>query len=255
MSLLRGLFGERGGRRDEPAPAVVARDVGHRVFIERAPERRLAAPRRAPGREPSSASTACGCSPCRPRARRPAGVRRRVAALERPALGGPQHRRRRRARRAVVSRSADGATALALTTTVEPLDGGCVVAQRLDGLAPVDPVAEFARAWMARALLGLKADVEGNPRSRTARPGSDEPVEAGDGERLRRTRRRHGRRPRGDARARDGLDRGRRRTRPALGAARPALVGAAAQAVARAARAHRARRRAGTRARGRRPPP
>ena len=37
MSLLRGLFGERGGRRDEPTPAVVVRDVGHRVFIERPP--------------------------------------------------------------------------------------------------------------------------------------------------------------------------------------------------------------------------
>ena len=38
MSLLRGLFGERGGRRDEPAPAIVARDVGHRVYVERPPE-------------------------------------------------------------------------------------------------------------------------------------------------------------------------------------------------------------------------
>jgi hypothetical protein len=78
----------------------------------------------------------------------------------------------------VVSRTADGATTLALTTTVEALDGGCVVAQTLDGLAPTDPVAEFARAWMARALLGLKADVEGTARSRTSDPVSDEPVEA-----------------------------------------------------------------------------
>ena len=77
----------------------------------------------------------------------------------------------------VVSRTADGLT-LALTTTVEALDGGCVVAQTLDGLAPTDPVAEFARAWMARALLGLKADVEGTARSRTSDPVSDEPVQA-----------------------------------------------------------------------------
>ncbi|WP_156415352.1 hypothetical protein [Terrabacter sp. Soil811] len=177
MSLLRGLFGERGGRRDEPAPAVVARDVGHRVFVERPPEQvwpHLVAP--GPGAELGVDCVRVLALPAAGPAGLPefAGVWRRsngrlwvglstVVAVEH----GVQ----------VVSRSADGATALTLTTTVEPLDGGCVVAQRLDGLAPSDPVAEFARAWMARALLGLKADVEGNPRSRTADQTADGPVE------------------------------------------------------------------------------
>ena len=177
MSLLRGLFGERGGRRDEPAPAVVARDVGHRVFVERPPEQvwpHLVAP--GPGTE---LGVDCVRVLALPLAG-PAGLPEFVGVWRRSngrlwvglsTLVAVEHGLQ------VVSRSADGATALTLTTTVEPLDGGCVVAQRLDGLAPSDPVAEFARAWMARALLGLKADVEGTPRSRTADPTADGPVE------------------------------------------------------------------------------
>lgn len=177
MSLLRDLFGDRGGRRDEPAPAVVVRDVGHRVFIERAPSEvwpHLVAP--APGAE-------LGVDCVRVLALPPSGP----AGL--PEFAGVWRRSNGRlwvglstvveVRHGVqvVCRTADGATPLTLTTTVEPLDGGCVVAQRLDGLAPTDPVAEFARSWVARALLGLKADVEGTPRSRTSDPTSDGSVE------------------------------------------------------------------------------
>ncbi|GAA2745975.1 hypothetical protein GCM10009868_29560 [Terrabacter aerolatus] len=176
MSLLRDLFGDRGGRRDEPAPAVVVRDVGHRVFIERPPAEvwpHLVAPE--PGAELGVDCVRVLALPAPGPAALPefAGVWRRSNGRLWVGLAtvvdvehGVQ----------VVSRSADGATALTLTTTVEALDGGCVVAQRLDGLAPTDAVAEFARAWMARALLGLKADVEGTARSRTADPTADGPV-------------------------------------------------------------------------------
>ncbi len=177
MSLLRGLFGDRGGRRDEPTPAVVVRDVGHRVFIERPPAdvwphlvaprpgaelgvdcvRVLALPRSGPGRLPEFA-----------------GVWRRSNGRLWVGLStvvDVEHGVR------VVSHSTDGAVPLVLTTTIESLDGGCVVAQQLEGVAPTDPVAEFARAWMARGLLGLKADVEGALRSATRDPASDEPVD------------------------------------------------------------------------------
>ncbi|WP_256792419.1 hypothetical protein [Terrabacter sp. Ter38] len=177
MSLLRGLFGERGGRRDEPPLAVVARDVGHRVFVERPPEQvwpHLVAP--APGAELGVDCVRVLALPASGPAGLPefAGVWRRSNGrlwVGLSTVGVVEQGVR------VVSRSADGAAALTLTTTVEPLDGGCVVAQRLDGIAPSDPVAEFARGWMARALLGLKADVEGIPRSRTADPTADGPVE------------------------------------------------------------------------------
>ena len=175
VSLLRGLFGDRGGRRDEPTPAVVVRDVGHRVFIERSPAdvwphlvaphpdaelgvdcvRVVALPSRGPGRLPEFAAVW----------RRSNG--RLWVGLS--TVVDVEHGVR------VVSQSADGAVALVLTTTLEPLDGGCVVAQQLEGVAPADPVATFARAWMARALLGLKADVEGTPRGSTRDVTSDEP--------------------------------------------------------------------------------
>ena len=177
MSLLRGLFGDRGGRRDEPAPAVVVHDVGHRVFIERPPADvwpHLVSPR--PGAELGVDCVRVVALPATGPAGLPefAGVWRRSNGRLWAGLStvvDVEHGKR------VVSQAADGAVALVLTTTLEPLDGGCVVAQQLDGVAPVDPVAEFARAWMARALLGLKADVEGSRRG-ARDPASDEPVDA-----------------------------------------------------------------------------
>lgn len=177
MGILRGLFQERAGRRDEPAPVLVPRDVGHRVFIERAPAvvwprlvapgagaelgvdcvRVLALPSPSPGLLPEFAAVW----------RRPNG--RLWVGLSTVVDVEPGVR--------VVSQSSDGPVGLTLTTTLESLDGGCVVAQRLDGIAPSDPVAPFARAWMARALLGLKADVEGTPRERTRDSVADDPVD------------------------------------------------------------------------------
>lgn len=178
MSLLRGLFGDRGGRRDEPPPAVVVRDVGHRVFVERPPAEvwpHLVAPR--PGAELGVDCVRVTALPDTEPGRLPefAGVWRRSNGRLWAGVStvlDVEHGSR------VVSRSADGAVALVLTTTVEALDDGCVVAQQLEGVDPGDPVAEFARAWMARALLGLKADVEGTPRSSTRDPESDAPVDA-----------------------------------------------------------------------------
>ncbi|GAA1969831.1 hypothetical protein GCM10009817_07230 [Terrabacter lapilli] len=171
VSLLRGLFGDRAGRRSEPAPAVVVRDVGHRVFVERAPQEvwpHLVAPG-------AGAELGVDCVrvvPLQPPElvavwRRPNG--RLWAGLSTLVDLEPGVR--------VVSRSQDGGADLTLTTTLEPLDGGCVVAQQLSGLAPTDPGADFARAWLARALLGLKADVEGIPRGRTRGPASDGPAD------------------------------------------------------------------------------
>ena len=177
MSLLRGLFGDRGGRRDEPTPAVVVRDVGHRVFIERPPVDvwpHLVAP--GPGAELGVDCVRVLPLPSPGPGRLPefAGVWRRSNGRLWAGLStvvDVEHGVR------VVSRSADGAVALVLTTTLESLDGGCVVAQQLEGVAPADPVAEFARAWMARALLGLKADVEGTTRSATRDVASGQPVD------------------------------------------------------------------------------
>jgi len=170
VSLLRGLFGDRAGRRSEPAPVVVVRDVGHRVFVERAPQEvwpHLVAPG-------AGAELGVDCV--------------RIVRLQPPELVAVWRRPDGRLWAGlstlvdlepgvrVVSRSQDGGADLTLTTTLEPLDGGCVVAQQLSGLAPTDPVADSARAWMARALLGLKADVEGIPRGRTRGPASDGPA-------------------------------------------------------------------------------
>jgi hypothetical protein len=177
VGILRGLFPERAGRRDEPAPVVVPRDVAHRVFIERTPGdvwphlvspgpgaelgvdcvRVLALPSASPGLLPEFAGVW----------RRSSG--RLWVGVSTVVDVEPGVR--------VVSRSSDGSDDLALTTTLESLDGGCVVAQRLDGIAPGGAVAEFARAWVARALLGLKADVEGMPRDGTRDAVADESVD------------------------------------------------------------------------------
>lgn len=178
MSLLRGLFGDRGGRRDEPPPAVVVRDVGHRIFVERSPAEvwpHLVAPR--PGAELGVDCVRVTALPGAEPGRLPefAGVWRRSNGRVWAGIStvlDVEHGSR------VVSRSADGAVALVLTTTLEALDHGCVVTQQLEGVDPADPVAEFARAWLARALLGLKADVEGTTRGRTRDPVSDAPVDA-----------------------------------------------------------------------------
>ena len=164
VGFLRGLFPERTGRGDEPVPVVVPRDVGHRVFIERSPDvvwTRLVLP--GPGAELGVDCVRVLALPSPGVGRLPefAGVWRRsngrlwvglcsVVDLQ-PGLR-------------VVCQSSDGAVGLTLTTTLEALDGGCVVAQRLDGIGPSEPAAEFARAWLARALLGFKADVEGTAR-------------------------------------------------------------------------------------------
>jgi hypothetical protein len=160
MGFLRGLL---GGGAEEPV-SIVPRDVGHRVFVESHPGavwQALVAP--APDAE---RGVDCVGVLALPRAEPTglpefAGVWRRAdgrlwAGLS-TVVDLEQGRR-------VVARSADGAAPFELTTTVEPLDHGTVVAQVLTGLAPDDPLAGFARSWLARGLLGLKADVEGRPR-------------------------------------------------------------------------------------------
>ncbi|MBC9821442.1 SRPBCC family protein [Terrabacter sp. MAHUQ-38] len=177
MGILRGLFPERAGRRDVPGPVVVPRDVGHRVFVERTPDvvwPHLVSP--GPGSELGVDCVRVLALPSSSPDRLPefAGIWRRSNGRLWVGLSSvvdvePGVR--------VVCTSSDGAVGLTLTTTLESLDGGCVVAQRLDGVIPTDPVAEFARAWMARALLGLKADVEGTPRERTRDVVADAPVD------------------------------------------------------------------------------
>ena len=165
MGIFNGLFGGSSGRGPD-AVGVPIRDVGHRVFVERPPDavwphlvapapgaelgvdcvRVLALPRPDPGALPEFATVWR-----RSNGRLWAGLAT-VLAME------PRER--------VVVRAADGAQPLDLVTTLEPLDHGCVVEQRLDGVTPGDRVAEFATAWLARGLLGLKADVEGSRRDR-----------------------------------------------------------------------------------------
>ncbi len=177
MSLLRGFFADRSSRRDGPAPAVVARDVGHRVFIECSPDHvwpHLVSPR--PGAELGVDCVRVLAMPASGPGGPPelAGVWRRSNGRLWVGLStvvDVEHGVR------VVSRTADGVTALVLTTALEPLDGGCVVAQQLQGLSPSDPAAEFARAWMARALLGLKSDVEGTTRTAARQAMSDQLVD------------------------------------------------------------------------------
>lgn len=180
MSLLRDFLAGRPGRRSGPDPVVVVRDVGHRVFIRRTPEevwQHLLEPD--PGAELGVDCVRvlplplAGDTPTR--AGDLAAVWRRSNGRLWVGLSTVEVEPGVR----VVSRATDGGVALALTTTVEPLDDGCVVAQQLEGIEPTDPVAEFARAWLARALLGLKADVEGTPRSRPRDPLADDPLGAG----------------------------------------------------------------------------
>ena len=176
MGILRGLFGERAGRRDDAVPAGLAQDVGHRVLIERPPAtvwrhlvspvaeaelgvdcvRVLALPRSSPDDLPEFAAVW----------RRPDG--RLWVGLS--TIVEVRHGER------IVSRSSDGGRALTLTTTLEEHPAGCVVSQRLSGMAPSEAVTSFARAWLVRALLGLKADVEEAARGWTRDPASDEPV-------------------------------------------------------------------------------
>ncbi|WP_076264180.1 SRPBCC family protein [Intrasporangium flavum] len=161
MGFLRGLLGDGGAQ--EPV-TVVPRNVSHRVFVESTPDavwRALVAP--APDAEHGVDCVGVLALPRAEPTGLPefAGVWRRSdgrlwAGLSTVVDLDPGRR--------VVARSADGAAPFQLTTTVEPLNHGTVVAQVLDGLAPGDPLAGFARTWIARGLLGLKADVEGRPR-------------------------------------------------------------------------------------------
>ena len=163
MGILRGLLGGQAGRRDDPAPVPPAAEVGHRVLVEQpvgAVWRRLVAP---------AAATELGVD-CVRVLQLP-----RTGAAELPEFVGVWRRGNGRLwaglstvvelepGRRVVARSADGTRALTLTTTLEPLDEGCVVAQQLSGALPGDTAA-FARAWLVRGLLGLKADLEGRDR-------------------------------------------------------------------------------------------
>jgi len=176
MSILRGLFRGSSSRPAEDLVMPVVRDVSHRVCIEHPPYAvwprlvspaagaalgvdcvgMLALPRTDPASLPEFAAVWR-----RSNGRLWAGLATVVDLDE-----GVR----------VVSRAADGAQPLDLVTTLEPLDHGCVVTQRIDGVAPGDRVADFARGWMARALLGLKADVEGTERRHAADPDADEVV-------------------------------------------------------------------------------
>jgi hypothetical protein len=175
VGILRDLLGTRAGRRDDPAPAAVAAEVGHRVLVARRPAavwQHLVSPAaeeelgvdcvrvlRVPGRSPDDLPEFVGVW------RRPNG--RVWAGLSTVVELQSGHR--------IVSRSSDGGHPLTLTTTLEDLDGGCVVSQQLSGALSRESLA-FARAWLVRALLGLKADVEGTPRSVLADAESDDLV-------------------------------------------------------------------------------
>ncbi len=176
MGILQGLLGGQAGRRDDPAPVPPVAEVGHRVLVEQpvgAVWRHLVAP---------AASTELGVDCVRVLALP------RTGAAELPEFVGVWRRGNGRLwaglstvvelepGRRVVARSADGTSALTLTTTLEPLDGGCVVAQQLSGALPGDTAA-FARAWLVRGLLGLKADLEGRDRRALCDAESDELVE------------------------------------------------------------------------------
>jgi hypothetical protein len=161
VGFLRGLLG--GGDAEEPV-TVVLHDVSHRVFVEAAPDavwQALVAPAPAAARGVDCVGLVALPRPEPTGLPEFAGVWRRAdgrlwAGLSTVVDLEPGRR--------VVARSADGAVAFELTTTVEPLDHGTVVSQVLAGLSPDDPLSGFARSWLARGLLGVKADVEGRPR-------------------------------------------------------------------------------------------
>lgn len=164
--MIQRLLGEQLSRRPMPPVERVRLDVRHRVLIaaplELAWQHVIAPP---PG---SSADIGASCVAVIPFPhpgggsgpefvgiwRRPDGrVRAGISAV----VAFDRHVR-------IVSRNADRATPLTLTTTFEAVDEGCIVAQHLEGDTPAfanDVTARTHALWLERALLHLKADVEG----------------------------------------------------------------------------------------------
>ena len=163
MSILRGLFGSSGQRRRD-AEAVPVREVGHRVFVERPPDAvwaHLVTP-------PEGAELGADCVRVLALPRADAGSMPEFAAVWRRSncrlWAGMSTLVALEDGTRIVTRAADGIASHDLVTTLEPLDQGCVVSQHLDGVSPGDAAAPFAIAWLERALLGLKADLEGGRR-------------------------------------------------------------------------------------------
>ena len=66
----------------------------------------------------------------------------------------------------VVSRAVDGSSPMTLTTSLEDVDEGCIVDQRLSGTTPghaIERRSAFALLWLQRGLIGLKERLEGGP--------------------------------------------------------------------------------------------
>jgi hypothetical protein len=173
VGILSDLLGGRAGRRDDPARVPSAAELGHRVYVEQSVAtvwQHLVAP---------AASTELGVDCVRVLSLTAPG------AGELPEFVGVWRRGNGRLwtglstvvelvpGRRVVARSRDGAGALTLTTTLEPLDEGCVVAQQLCCDLCSDAAA-FARAWLVRGLLGVKADLEGKDRGARGDAEADE---------------------------------------------------------------------------------
>ncbi len=162
---LRGLIGDQLAR-SVPPDATSELDVRHRVLVQATPEQVW----RVLHAAPTELDLASGCvrvlrlpdSPGRPP--QLVGVWRRSNGRLRAGLSEVLEAEPTR----VVTRSVDGASPLLLTTATEPLDAGCVVTQRLEGLAPgfaADRLRRLAGHWLERGLLQLKAHVEGVPVS------------------------------------------------------------------------------------------
>jgi hypothetical protein len=65
--------------------------------------------------------------------------------------------------RLVVTRAVDGSAPITLTTTLEDVDEGCIVDQRLSGMTPAHATelrSAFALLWLQRGLIGLKERLE-----------------------------------------------------------------------------------------------
>ena len=176
MSILRGIFGGSGQRRRD-AEAVPVREVGHRVFVERPPDAvwaHLVTP-------PEGAELGADCVRVLALPRADAGSMPEFAAVWRRSncrlWAGMSTLVALEDGTRIVTRAADGIASHDLVTTLEPLDQGCVVSQHLDGVSPGHPAAAFAIAWLERALLGLKADLEGGWRQTGGDAGADEQVE------------------------------------------------------------------------------
>jgi hypothetical protein len=168
--LIRQLLGEQLSRRPDPVDRSPLA-VRHRVLIasplDRVWDHVVSPP------EDALADGGTGCVgvlalPRRPEAhslpefvgiwRRPNG---RLRAGISTVVDLEQHTR-------IVARSADGVAPLALTTTFEQVEEGCIVTQSLEGETPSFAGPASARAhrlWLERALLHLKADVESAPLS------------------------------------------------------------------------------------------